>query len=161
MVAVCLCPPTAVASYMLILDGILLYVTLTAVHYAAELYHTPTRHYMSATGCQLEQCQWVIASLQPVRCALRCELDAKMVDGWRPYLLLPAFRTYNYWLHSAPSVCNIWHMQTGTKHVGSSVLNLKFWLALPSCLLESVPPTRLNTKKMWLALLLFTSRYHK
>jgi len=36
-----------------------------------------------------EQCQRMIASLQPVRRGLRCELDAKMVDGWRPYLLLP------------------------------------------------------------------------
>ena len=41
---------------MLILDGVLLYITLPTEQYAAELFHIPIKHYMSAFGCQLELC---------------------------------------------------------------------------------------------------------
>ena len=74
---------------MLILDSVPLYFTLPTEQYAAELLHIPIKHYMSASGCQLELCLGVIAPLQPAGCALRCELDAKKVDGRRPYLFFP------------------------------------------------------------------------
>jgi len=66
---------------MLIFDGVPLYLALPAELYAAAPLPIPSKHCMSTTGCQPEQCSAAIALLQPAGCAQRCELDAKMEDG--------------------------------------------------------------------------------
>uniref|UniRef100_A0A7S1IUL0 Uncharacterized protein n=1 Tax=Eutreptiella gymnastica TaxID=73025 RepID=A0A7S1IUL0_9EUGL len=73
---------------VLIFGSVPLYLALPAELYGAAPLPIPSKHCMSTTECQPEPC-FPVTAHQPAGCTQRCELDAQMEDGWRPYLLPP------------------------------------------------------------------------